>query len=77
MAARADRPRNASPCPGLWQTVNDVSYTDGRITVVHVEHFAVQGALLDWWLGVKPNKRVRLGLLAKEAVATALRSRLR
>ncbi|MCW2284925.1 hypothetical protein M2323_002721 [Rhodoblastus acidophilus] len=31
--------------------------SDGRITVVHVEHFVVQGALLDWWLGVKPNKR--------------------
>ena len=28
---------------GTWRTINDVAYTDGKITVVHVEHFASPG----------------------------------
>lgn len=37
---------------GDWQELNDVSYTDGKVTVVHVEHFASQGALIPKWLGM-------------------------
>ena len=58
--------------PGRWQTINDVAYTDGHLTVVHVEHFKVQGAHLDNWLGVKPDKRGKLGVMAREAVVGAL-----
>ncbi len=36
---------------GSWRWVNKVAYTDGRVTVVHVEHFASQGALIPNWLG--------------------------
>jgi hypothetical protein len=61
--------------PGRWLTVNDVAYTDGHLTVVHVEHFKVQGAHLDHWLGVKPDKRSKLGSMAREAVAGAWANR--
>ncbi len=37
--------------PSKWQWINDVSYTDGKITVVHVEHFASQGSHIPDWLG--------------------------
>ena len=50
---------------------NRYVYTDGRITVVHVEHFKSQGALLPQWLGEQEHPRARLGVLAKEAVASS------
>lgn len=55
--------------PGSWHWINDVSYSDSRITVVHVEHFASQGTLIPNWLGVNQHERSQLGILAKEAVA--------
>ena len=58
--------------PGKWRTVNEVAYADGNITVVHVEHFASQGANIPNWLGKNPHPRSRLGLLAREAVSFAL-----
>jgi hypothetical protein len=58
--------------PGPWRTVNEVSYTDGKVTFVHVEHFASQGALLPNWLGENRHERARLGILAREAVQKGL-----
>lgn len=58
--------------PGAWRTVNEVAYTDGRITVVHVEHFASQGANIPNWLGINAHPRSKLGLLAREAISMAL-----
>ena len=58
--------------PGDWQWLNDVSYTDGKITVVHVEHFASQGALIPNWLGENSHSRSSFGLMAKEVVSNAL-----
>jgi hypothetical protein len=58
--------------PGNWQWLNDVAYTDGKITVVHVEHFASQGGLIPNWLGENSHDRSRLGVMAKEAVSYAL-----
>jgi hypothetical protein len=58
--------------PGSWQSVNEIAYTDGAITVVHVEHFASQGPNIPNWLGQKAHSRSRLGLLAREAVSFAL-----
>lgn len=55
--------------PGNWRKLNSVSYTDGVVTVVHVEHFASQGALIPNWLGENEHPRSTLGNLAKEAVA--------
>lgn len=54
--------------PGSWDAINEVSYTDGKIVVVHTEHFASQGALLPNWLSGEAHERGRLGLLAREAV---------
>lgn len=54
--------------PGKWRKVNSVAYTDGTITVVHVEHFASQGANIPNWLGVNDHRRSQLGRLAQEAV---------
>ena len=54
--------------PGAWKMINSVAYTDGRITVVHVEHFAAQGALIPNWLGEKAHLRSNLGLLSKAAI---------
>lgn len=59
--------------PADWTWINDVAYTDGRISVVHVEHFASQGALIPNWLGENKHDRSELGVLAKVAVAWALR----
>lgn len=53
---------------GAWTTVNEVAYSDGKITVVHVEHFASQGANIPNWLGKNDHPRARLGRLAREAV---------
>ncbi len=61
--------RNAKP--GNWRWLNDISYTDESVTVVHVEHFASQGALIPNWLGENNHERSRLGVMAKEIVAQA------
>lgn len=59
--------------PGDWRSLNDVSYTDGVITVVHVEHFASQGALIPQWLGEKAgHPRARWGDQAHQSVISAL-----
>jgi hypothetical protein len=58
--------------PGPWRAVNEVAYTDGRMVVVHVEHFASQGANIPNWLGQRGHPRGRMGLLAREAVTRAL-----
>jgi hypothetical protein len=62
--------------PGAWRTINEVAYTDGKITVVHVEHFASQGANIPNWLGQNGHPRTGLGLLARSAVEAALASRV-
>ena len=54
--------------PGNWSKINEVAYSDGKVTFVHVEHFASQGALLPNWLGVTDHPRSRYGRLAYEAV---------
>ncbi len=54
--------------PGQWCTINDVAYADEQVTVVHVEHFASQGALIPNWLGENEHPRARLGRLAQQAV---------
>lgn len=61
--------------PGRWLTVNEVAYTDGKVTFVHVEHFASQGTLLPNWLGENRHERARLGLAARKAVAAAVGAR--
>jgi hypothetical protein len=58
--------------PGHWRTINDVTYSDGRVVVVHTEHFASQGALLPNWLSGELHKRGRLGLLVPDGVKAAL-----
>jgi hypothetical protein len=60
--------------PGSWHSVNDVAYSDGKITVVHVEHFASQGRLIPDWLCETGDPRAEFGLLARKAVASALRA---
>jgi hypothetical protein len=57
---------------GQWTWINDVSYTDGKVTVVHVEHFASQGPLVPQWLGLKNDKRSIWGVMAADAVAQAV-----
>lgn len=57
---------------GGWHMINDVAYTDGKVTVVHVEHFASQGALIPQWLGERPHERSRYGAMAAEAVSLAM-----
>ena len=59
--------------PGTWRSVNEVAYTDDRVTVVHTEHFASQGALLPNWLSGNAHPRGRLGMLAAAATAAAVR----
>lgn len=56
-----------------FANLNSVAYTDGKITVVHVEHFASQGALVPNWLGEKNHERARLGEQARDAVLSVLR----
>jgi len=51
-----------------WKRINDVAYQDGEITVVHVEHFAAQGALIPNWMGTNKHVRSKLGDMAIEAV---------
>lgn len=54
--------------------MNEVAYSDGDVTFVHVEHFASQGALIPNWLGVNNHHRAALGRKAREAVQAALAS---
>lgn len=56
---------------GQWRRINNVAYTDGKIVVVHVEHFASQGRLVPQWLDAA-TERGRYGVMAREAVSTAL-----
>lgn len=58
-----------------WKLINEVSYTDGKITVVHVEHFASQGVLIPSWLGENKHDRSRLGDMAKSSVESAMQFR--
>ena len=58
--------------PNVWRWINDVAYTDDKITVVHVEHFASQGALIPNWLGENKHPRSDFGRMAQSAVTTAL-----
>ncbi|WP_310474549.1 hypothetical protein [Sandarakinorhabdus sp.] len=60
--------------PGKWATVNEVSYSDGGVTVVHVEHFKSQGALIPNWLSGDGHPRGKLGLAARAAVAEVLKA---
>lgn len=53
---------------GDWRWLNDVAYTDGKIVVVHVEHFASQGHLIPDWLGENNDSRSKYGLQAQHAV---------
>lgn len=57
--------------PGQWRELNRVAYTDGEVTVVHVEHFASQGRLILDRLGENPSARSSLGQIARSAVASA------
>ena len=57
---------------GNWHWLNDISYADDHITVVHVEHFASQGALIPNWLGENDHERSRFGVMAKESVDQVL-----
>ena len=56
---------------GNWKDVNEVAYSDGTVTFVHVEHFAAQGALIPNWLGVNDHERSILGRKARAAVEAA------
>jgi hypothetical protein len=59
--------------PGEWRWLKEgISYTDDKITVVHVEHFAAQGALIPNWLGEKKHERSQLGNEAKLSIEHAL-----
>jgi len=58
--------------PGSWSRLNDIAYSDGTITVVHVEHFASQGSLIPDWLGIGEKPRARLGRLARTTVQRAV-----
>jgi len=70
--------QQARPGPP-WRTINEVAYTDGVVTFVHVEHFASQGRLIPDWCG-EPNPkkgnaisaRSRLSELAYAATQGAL-----
>jgi hypothetical protein len=58
--------------PGPWRTINEVTYTDSKVVVVHTEHFASQGALLPNWLSGGSHERGHLGRLAQAGVRLAL-----
>lgn len=60
---------------GEWAQINKVAYTDGEVTVVHLEHFASQGPLIPQWLGERDHPRSQYGRWAAQAVALALSSK--
>ena len=57
---------------GTWVWLNNVSYSDGKVTVVHVEHFASQGRLIPQWLGEQDHERRLYGIAAAKGVEMAL-----
>jgi hypothetical protein len=57
---------------GTWRWINEVAYTDGKVTVVHVEHFASQGNLIPRWIGEQVHDRAQYGQMAVNAVAAAI-----
>ena len=63
---------HSHPDSTFEERLNEVAYTDDRIMVVHVEHFASQGANIPNWLGQNAHPRSRLGLLAREAVSLSM-----
>lgn len=69
---RATRKLLETVRPGTWRTLNEVAYTDGHITIVHVEHFASQGAQIPNWLGKNGHPRSEYGRMARDAVQAAL-----
>lgn len=58
--------------PGKWQEINEVAYSDGQITVVHVEHFKAQGKLIPDWMGRAGADRGKYGRQAREAIAAVV-----
>ncbi|MCA8947611.1 MAG: hypothetical protein KDB29_15350 [Planctomycetes bacterium] len=56
---------------GQWRRINEVAYTDGKIVVVHVEHFKSLGRLVPDWLD-PATERGHYGVMARETVAFAL-----
>lgn len=65
-----------------WRRLNEVAYTDGKVTFVHVEHFRAQGRLLPDWLGHNRKdgsppspKRTRWRVAAIQAAQLALQPR--
>lgn len=58
--------------PGNWREANEVAYTDGSVTFVHVEHFASQGRLIPDWLGQNDVPRAEYGRMASKAAQVAL-----
>lgn len=69
---RATRKLLESVRPGTWRTLNEVAYSDGQVTFVHVEHFASQGALIPDWLGETGHPRSEFGRKARDAVEAVL-----
>ena len=60
--------------PSNWRWLKEgISYTNDKITVVHVEHFASQGSLIPKWLGEIKDDRSRLGDMARSSVEHALK----
>ena len=60
-------------CQGHWRWLNEVAYTNGSIVVVHVEHFASQGALIPQWMGKDQHERGQYGRMAQDAVKLAIK----
>lgn len=58
---------------GTWTRINDVAYRDDQIVVVHVKHFASQGALIPQWLGQVDHERSHYGNMAQHAVNLAFK----
>lgn len=58
---------------GQWRRINEVAYTDGKVVVVHVEHFKSQGNLIPRWLGQQAHPRSHYSELAAQAVALAIK----
>ena len=69
---RAARKLVENARPGNWRQVNEVAYTDGNVTFVHVEHFASQGHFIPDWLGENDDPRAEYGHMAREAAQAAL-----
>lgn len=59
---------------GDWRWINEVFYTDGKVVVVHVEHFASQGNLLPRWLGEGGHSRAQYGIMAQQAISQTILS---